>query len=339
MISIRHVSCQYPFAAKVYNDLNVDFKEGEIVCVLGDEESGKTTLFNMLIGMQDYKGEILFDGQKIHKKPDEIIAIHSNPALFRYRSVAYNIGYPLRVRKVNKSIIKSRVERIAKDFDLDKILNKKVWRISDEEKSKIALSRLEIREAKYYLIDDIFSSKFGTQFSKLFQNVAKIATKYQKQGKNVVFFTRNGEFAKIIADKIMIVANHEMREFEEKDTILSHPKNIYSVIGLYGQDNIITCDIDGKVLSDRMGHLRNKYIDFNLNLKSVYLYIPNEAIVDGDENVLKVRRTIRQENGTFKHILRNGMVLFREKELSEIQFDIDLNKCMFFDIATGMRVR
>ena len=339
MISLHHVSCQYPFAAKVFNDLNLDFKEGEIVVVLGDEESGKTTLFNMLIGMQEHAGEILFDGQKRHKKPDEIIAIHSNPAIFRFKSVEYNIGYPLMVRKVNKTIIKSIVKRTAEEFGLGNILNKKVWQVSQEERCEIALSRLMIRDAKYYLIDDIFSGKLGIHFSKLFQKVAKIAIKLKNEGKNVVFFTRNREFAKIVADKILIVANHEMREFSDKKTLLEAPKNIYSVIGMFGQENIITCDIKGKTIVDRMGHLRNKYIDFDFMPSRVYLYIPNKAIKKGDENTLKVRRVKQLEDGTFQHVMRNGMLIFRDEKYDEITFDIDLNECMFFDISTGLRVR
>jgi len=339
MISLRHVSCQYRFATKVFDDLNLEFKDGEIVCVLGDAESGKTTLFNMIIGMQEYQGEILFDGFKIHKKPDEIIAIHSNPALFKFRSVAYNIGYPLRVRKVNKSVLKSRVERTAQEFELDKILHKKTYRITEEEKCKIVLSRLEIRDAKYYLIDDIFSGKFGTQFSKLFSKVAKLAIKHKNEGKNVIFFTRNREFVEKIADKLLIVANHETREFGEKNQVINSPKNVYSVIGMRGQENIITCDIQGRTLVDRMGHLKHMYTESEFLPRSVYLYILNEAIENGDDNTLKVRRVKELEDGTFRHVMRNGMIIIREQKYDEIQFNIDLSKCMFFDIMTGLRVR
>ena len=130
MIVLNNVSCQYKFAKKVFDNLNTQFNDSEIVSVLGDEESGKSTLFKILIGMEQYTGTVLYDGESLREKPDEIIALYSQHALFSSYSVKYNLVYPLKIRKVKKEDIGIKLNEVVEYLQFQSMLTKKIYKLS-----------------------------------------------------------------------------------------------------------------------------------------------------------------------------------------------------------------
>lgn len=75
MIKLDGVSKQYIYGARVFAPVDMTINDGEIVALLGDELSGKTTFLKVVAGVTDSEGKVLFDGEPLAKKPDDVIMI------------------------------------------------------------------------------------------------------------------------------------------------------------------------------------------------------------------------------------------------------------------------
>ena len=124
--------------------------------VLADAQSGKTSICKLLLkDVAPTSGQIFVGGQEISGITNsnlDILYLPSNPVFFERRSVAYNMEYPLKVRKVDKSCRRQRASEIATQFGLD--LDEKVSRLNAQQRRALALARGLTVKRKIALLDD-----------------------------------------------------------------------------------------------------------------------------------------------------------------------------------------
>ena len=105
---------------KVIHDLSIEIKDGELIVIVGPSGCGKSTLLRMIAGLEDAnEGNILIDGKKVNSlEPMErnIAMVFQNYALYPHMSVFDNMAYGLKIAKVPKDEINSRVQNAAKIF-------------------------------------------------------------------------------------------------------------------------------------------------------------------------------------------------------------------------------
>jgi len=168
----------------VLNLENIKVYEGAFNFLIGSNGSGKTTLLNILSMVDtDFKGEVIYKGEKIGKEKIDILklrrkfsVIWQNPYLFK-GTVRYNIGLPLRLRKVKKEIIDKKIDKISSELEITNLLNKKHNELSGGERQKASIARALITNPEILFIDepnnslDYESAKyFNNLFSKLIQD-------------------------------------------------------------------------------------------------------------------------------------------------------------------------
>lgn len=108
----------------------------------------------------DYTGEIFVDNtnlKNIKSKDLNICYLPENPILFKRKSFEYNLSYPLKIRKINKKIIKNEINSLIFKYNLNN-LNKKIKKLNLSEQKIIALLRAKIRKPKYILMDNFFNN-------------------------------------------------------------------------------------------------------------------------------------------------------------------------------------
>lgn len=155
MIKLDGVSKQYIYGARVFAPVDMTINDGEIVALLGDELSGKTTFLKVVAGVTDSEGKVLFDGEPLAKKPDDVIMIFDDLALFANRSCYYNLAYPLKIRGANKDEIDKRVKAAAEKVGITASLYFKARKLDSIDKKRLAIARLFLRDFKVALVDDI----------------------------------------------------------------------------------------------------------------------------------------------------------------------------------------
>lgn len=186
MIKLDGVSKQYLYGARVLFGVDLEVKDGEIVSVLGDEQSGKTTLLKVVAGVTDCEGQVLIDGSPIAKKPDDVIMVFDDLAIFDNRSCYYNLAYPLKIRGLDKAAIDVKVKECAKRAGITAILYERAGKASLIDRKRLALARLFLRDCKAVLVDDITRGLDKEEAATLWSEVAPVLVEKAREGKSVI---------------------------------------------------------------------------------------------------------------------------------------------------------
>src|SRR5918994_6745594 len=111
----------------VVDDLSLQIRNGEFVVLLGPSGCGKTTTLRMLAGLENAtSGDIFIDGERVNDVPTQhrdLAMVFQSYALYPHMTIAENIGYPLRVRKVDPKNRSERVENVARLLDIQPLLD------------------------------------------------------------------------------------------------------------------------------------------------------------------------------------------------------------------------
>lgn len=232
MVELKGVAKQYLYGARVLGSMDMTIKDGEIVAVLGDEQSGKTTLLKVLAGVTDFEGQVLFDGEKLDKKPDDVIMVFDDLAIFERRSCYYNLAYPLKIRGLDKWEIDKRVKQSADRLGIIACLYDRASKTSLIDKKRLAIARLLLRDSKVVLVDDITRGLSKEEANTLWQEVAPLLKELANSGKIVIFATQDRDEAISIADRLCILHYREVKQIGTYDEIMHSPSNVWAIQAL-----------------------------------------------------------------------------------------------------------
>jgi len=147
---------------RVVDDLSLEINDGEFVVLLGPSGCGKTTTLRMLAGLETAtSGDILINNERINDVPTQhrdVAMVFQSYALYPHMTIAENIAYPLRVRKLSKRTIEERVKRVAVLLEIESLLDRKPKQLSGGERQRVALARAIVREPRAYLMDEPLSN-------------------------------------------------------------------------------------------------------------------------------------------------------------------------------------
>ncbi len=193
------------------DDLSLNVKEGEFVAIKGVSGSGKTTLLN-IIGTLDSptKGSVKILGKEISKmKPGQLAAFRNDNIGFVLQDFAlipYNTGYenievPLLFthKKINH---KEMIEKIAKDIEIENLLNQKVNTMSGGQKQRVAIARALVNDPKIILADE----PTGALDNKTKKIIIDMLRSVADSGKTVIMVTHDDKAASV-ADRIITISD------------------------------------------------------------------------------------------------------------------------------------
>ena len=252
MIEFKGFAKQYLYGKRLFGAFDFTIRDGEIIAVVGDSGSGKTSFVKAMSGVEEREGDVIKDGKSFVPKCDDTVFLFDDGALFKFRSVRYNISYPLRIRKHAKSEIERKVLEVADKLGIESILDKKVCKISPKEKRLVSVARLLIRDAKYIVIDD-FSSWTGNESERkaLWDQFRKLLKVFKRKQKTVIYTTRYPDEIMGIADKLVILHDGEIKQVGMFRDILATPASIWAaqaVDPFYRFMKVKMEEIDGKLV-------------------------------------------------------------------------------------------
>ena len=164
-ISIRGVAKQYGSGAKanvVIHGVNAEIADGEFVVIVGPSGCGKSTLLRMVAGLEEITGgEIDIGGRVVNElEPSErdIAMVFQNYALYPHMSVYDNMAYGLKIAKLPKAEIDTRVAKAAKILELSPLLERKPRQLSGGPRQRVAMGRAIVREPAVFLFDEPLSN-------------------------------------------------------------------------------------------------------------------------------------------------------------------------------------
>jgi len=193
--------------APVVNNINLEFKTGEIVGLLGRNGAGKTTTFLMLSGIiKPDKGEVILDNESINQMPSYeraelgLIYLPQQHSIFLKASVFENLYLILELMYENQEA-KKRAEELLDDFGLLYIKNSKAYQLSGGEKRRLEIARSMIMNPKFLFLDEPFT---GIDPITII-DIQKVILKLKQRGIGIVITDHNVKDTFNITDRVYII--------------------------------------------------------------------------------------------------------------------------------------
>jgi sn-glycerol 3-phosphate transport system ATP-binding protein len=147
---------------EVVHGVSCEIADGELVVVVGPSGCGKSTLLRMVAGLETVSaGTVAIDGRVVNgvePKDRDIAMVFQNYALYPHMSVYDNMAYGLRMRRMSRAEIGSRVGRAAEILQLDGLLQRKPRQLSGGQRQRVAMGRAIVRDPKVFLFDEPLSN-------------------------------------------------------------------------------------------------------------------------------------------------------------------------------------
>lgn len=241
MIELRNISKQYEHNL-VLKNINLKIASGELVCLVGPSGSGKTTLIKMLNRLLDASsGEILIDGKNILKQA--IIPLRLNMgyvlqqiALFPHMTIFENITLMLELKKIPKNqwlpLAKEWLTKV--DLDPEQFLSRYPHELSGGQQQRIGIVRALISSPKILLMDEPFSALDPLNRRQLQDLIKQLQ---QELGLTIIFVTHDMSEAKRIADKIALLHEGKLVQYDTVESLIQHPKNEWVAQFLQGSES------------------------------------------------------------------------------------------------------
>ena len=187
------------------NKISTVFENGEFSAIIGASGSGKTTLLRALSGLQEYEGEIFYDGidaDNLPFKRRNISYVTQNYSLYSHLNVFDNIAFPLKTIGASREEIIERVLSLAQQLDITVCLNRKPRQLSGGQQQRVALARALVKKPSICFMDEPLSNIDPRQR----ENVRALMKQTLKiNGCTVIYVTHDINDAMLLADKIYVM--------------------------------------------------------------------------------------------------------------------------------------
>lgn len=223
----------------VIRDLNLDIAKGEFVTLLGPSGSGKSTALMLLAGFeQPTSGTIRLNGRTLNSVAPfdrNIGMVFQNYALFPHMTVAENIGYPLRVRRVGRAEIAERVRKALDFVQLERFGSRYPRQLSGGQQQRIAVARALVFDPELVLMDE----PLGALDKKLREEMqVEIKHIHDRLGITMVFVTHDQDEALTMSDRIAVFNDGRIQQIDAPAVLYERPANEF-VARFIGEANML----------------------------------------------------------------------------------------------------
>ncbi len=234
-IKLKNI-CKY-----ICQDANLEIFDKELLVLLGPNGAGKTTLLNVIAGLTDYEGSVLFDGVPVDKVPAfkrEVGYLFQDLVLFPHLDVFANIAYGLRARKQPENEVEARVQELLQAMKIKHLSSRYPKHLSGGEKQRVALARALALSPRVLLLDEPLSS-LDVQTSKYLR--IELRQLQKELGITTIYVTHDLAEAEEIADRIAVIQHGHVAQVGTPDEVFFYPENEH-VSEFIGAPNILDCD-------------------------------------------------------------------------------------------------
>ena len=224
-ITLSHLTKSFG-STVVVDELSLEINDGEFVVLLGPSGCGKTTTLRMVAGLeQPTSGFIHLDDQTVNDVPPQrrdIAMVFQSYALYPHMTVAQNIAYPLRVRKLAGGQIHKQVRETAALLEIESLLGRRPRELSGGERQRVALARAIVRHPRAFLMDEPLSN---LDARLRLQMRGELKHLQQKLGTTTVYVTHDQAEAMTVGHRVAVMNKGKLQQFDTPLEIYHHPAN------------------------------------------------------------------------------------------------------------------
>jgi len=227
-ITLTDVSKIYDDGTHAVSDLNLDVQDGELVVFVGPSGCGKSTALRMIAGLEEIsEGEIKIGDRIVNNlrpRDRDVAMVFQNYALYPHMTVAENIGFALRMRKVPKDEARRRIEETAKILGLQEHLRRKPRQLSGGQRQRVAMGRAIVREPHVFLMDEPLSNLDAKLRVQMRAEISRIQRQLHV---TTVYVTHDQVEAMTMGDRVAVLRRGLLQQFEAPQRLYERPANLF----------------------------------------------------------------------------------------------------------------
>ncbi len=232
-VQLKDVDKIYEGGVHAVQDLSLFVGDGEFLVLVGPSGCGKTTALRMVAGLEEITDGTIRIGERIvntlSPKDRDIAMVFQNYALYPHLSVADNIAFGLRLRKISKDVVNERIAWAAKLLDLTPYLARKPRELSGGQRQRVAMGRAIVREPHVFLMDEPLSNLDAKLRVQMRAEIAKLQ---HDLGTTTIYVTHDQVEAMTMGDRVAVMSMGVLQQIDSPQRLYDEPANLF-VAGLH----------------------------------------------------------------------------------------------------------
>jgi multiple sugar transport system ATP-binding protein len=246
-LSFEGVSKVFPDGTRAVHQLDLAVGDGELMILVGPSGSGKSTALRMLAGLEETsEGTIRIGGRVVNDvapKDRDIAMVFQSYALYPHMDVAHNMGFALRMQRVDKPSIGERVGAAARRLGLSELTERRPRALSGGQRQRVAVGRAIVREPQVFLMDEPLSNLDAKLRVEMRAYLARLR---QELGTTTVYVTHDQTEAMTMGERVAVMNQGHLEQVDHPQALYDHPANLF-VAGFIGSPpmNLFRAQVDG----------------------------------------------------------------------------------------------
>lgn len=205
------------------NDINLNIKSGEFICLLGPSGCGKSTLLNAVAGFSlQTTGTILVDGKPVQEPGPDRGMVFQEYALFPWMTVFENIAFGLEIKKLSKPVIDEKVGTLLAMLNLQDFRDRYPKDLSGGMRQRVAIARVLALDSPILLMDEPFGALDSLTRRNLQDELLRIWAELKK---TIIFVTHSIEESIYLADRIVVMTYRPGTIKKDIAVNMPHPRD------------------------------------------------------------------------------------------------------------------
>jgi len=233
-LAFEGVSKVFPDGTTAVHDLDLEVGDGELMILVGPSGSGKSTALRMLAGLEEASsGTIRIGGRVVNDvapKDRDIAMVFQSYALYPHMDVAHNMGFALRMQRVDKASIGERVGAAARRLGLSELTARRPRALSGGQRQRVAVGRAIVREPQAFLMDEPLSNLDAKLRVEMRAYLARLR---QELGTTTVYVTHDQIEAMTMGERVAVMNDGQLEQVDAPQELYDHPANLF-VAGFIG---------------------------------------------------------------------------------------------------------
>ncbi len=327
---MENVSKVYDEDVVAVQDMSLDIGDGEFVVFVGPSGCGKSTALRMIAGLEDVtRGKVFIGDNLVNDLPPrerDVAMVFQNYALYPHMNARENMGFALKLRKMNKDEIDRRVEEAARILSIERFLDRKPKALSGGQRQRVALGRAIVREPSAFLMDEPLSNLDAKLRVQMRTEIGKL---HDRIGTTTIYVTHDQTEAMTMADRIVLLKDGVVQQVATPQEMYDNPKNVF-VAGFVGSPAMnfvcVRLEKENGGLAAVFGNIRVSLLKETVRrARDVERFI-------GREVILGIRPEDLEDAGMTENV-RGATTLEVEPEMIE---SVGSEKYVYFSLDRGL---
>ncbi len=227
-VTLKNLTKDYPNGFRAITDLSLHLDDGEFLVLVGPSGCGKSTALRMIAGLEDITSGDLYVGDRrlndVPPKDRDMAMVFQNYALYPQMTVAENIAFPLKLRRVPKAERQAQVRQAAEILELTEQLDKKPAHLSGGQRQRVAMGRAIVRHPALFLMDEPLSNLDAKLRVQMRADIAGIQ---RELGVTTFYVTHDQVEAMTMGDRVAVIKDGVLQQVATPESIYGRPDNVF----------------------------------------------------------------------------------------------------------------